>query len=89
MTVLNRVLGIFFFVLAGMCTLLGFLALPPVGLLFALPYFFFIITVVFVVLGSLHLLVERGFRKNASWRWVAQVLPILLLLLLILAFWTW
>jgi hypothetical protein len=73
MTVLNRVLDIFFFVLAGMGTLLGFLALPPAGLLFALPYLFLIITAGFAALGSL----------------VAQVLRVLLLLLLILAFWTW
>jgi hypothetical protein len=69
MTALNRVLGISFFILPGTATLLfRLIALPPVGLLFALPYLFFIMTVAFAVLGSLHLLVERGFRKNPFWR---------------------
>jgi energy-coupling factor transporter transmembrane protein EcfT len=73
---LNRILAIFFFVLAGVAVLLGLLGLPSEGFFFAL-------------LGGLHLLAVRGFRTHAPWRWIAQAMPVILLLVVILSFLTW
>ena len=89
MVTLNRITAIFFCVLAGVAILLGILALPPEGFFLALPDLLFMMAGFLVLLGGLHLLAERGFRKQTPWRWVAQVIPIILLLLMTLAFLTW
>jgi uncharacterized membrane protein HdeD (DUF308 family) len=39
---------------------------------------------ILVPLGALHLVAARGFAREASWRWAAQVAPALLLLIQLL-----
>jgi uncharacterized membrane protein HdeD (DUF308 family) len=39
---------------------------------------------ILVPLGALHLLAARGFRDERSWRWAAQIAPMLLLLIQLL-----
>lgn len=63
--ILNRVIAIFFCVLAGVAILFGILALPQGGLFFALPYLLFMVAGFLALLGGLHLLAERRFRKQA------------------------
>jgi len=79
MFVFNRIAAIFFLVLAGVAALLGISGLPAEGLFFpfAFPYLLFMLAILFTVLGSFHLLAARGFRKYASWRWVAQAIPLI------------
>jgi hypothetical protein len=89
MTNLNRILAIFFFVLAGVAVLLGLLGLPPEGFFFALPHLLFMVAAFLALLGGLHLLAVRGFRTHAPWRWIAQAMPVILLLVVILSFLTW
>jgi hypothetical protein len=89
MFVFNRIAAIFFLVLAGVAALLGVSGLPAEGLFFAFPYLLLMLAIFFAVLGSLHLLAARGFRAYASWRWVAQTIPLILLVLVLLSFWMW
>lgn len=59
MRVACRVLGWILLVVAVLLILLGVLSLPPGGLMFALPFVFFIPGFAFAVLGGLLLLVTR------------------------------
>jgi len=89
MVVLNRILAICLFVVSGVAVLLGILSLPPEGLFFALAFLLFMIGAFFAILGGLHLVAVKGFRKHAPWRWIIQFIPIISLSIVIILFLTW
>jgi hypothetical protein len=63
-----RFLGWPFLVLGLLLTLLGVLALPDGGLLFALPYFFLIPGIALTAAGGFMVLLARIFRRTGDER---------------------
>jgi hypothetical protein len=58
-----RLLGSVFLILGLPLCLLGVLALPDGGLMFALPYFFLIPGIALTAIGGLMILLARSFKK--------------------------
>lgn len=62
MAPLYRAFGILAIVGACISAVLGLLSLPPDGLMFALPYFFFALAIALGVVGGVCLVLTRGSR---------------------------
>ena len=59
-----RAIGIFFLILGCLSAILGVISWPPGGLMFALPYLFFVIAAVFGIVGVLLLLLLRLLKQK-------------------------
>lgn len=60
MRIVFRILGWFLFVLGVVLCLLGIASLPPGGLMFALPFVFFVPGVVLLAIGAVLLFFTRS-----------------------------
>ncbi len=59
-----RATGIFFLILGCLSAILGIISWPPGGLMFALPYLFFVIAAVLGTVGVLLLLLLRLLKQK-------------------------
>lgn len=66
MALLYRAFGILAIVGACISAVLGLLSLPPGGLMFALPYFFFALAIALGVVGGVCLVLARGARVQPA-----------------------
>jgi phosphoglycerol transferase MdoB-like AlkP superfamily enzyme len=80
----DRFIGRLFLILAALFVGMAVLALPPEGFFFALPFLLFMVAVVLGIIGSLFYLAVRGLKRDAQWQWIAQVVPILIILCIVL-----
>ena len=80
----DRFIGRLFLILAALFVGMAVLALPPEGFFFALPFLLFMVAVVLGIIGSLFYLAVRGLKRDARWQWIAQVVPILIILCIVL-----
>jgi hypothetical protein len=64
MKLLFRIIGTIFIIIACFWMILGFISWPPGGLMFALPYIFFVLALGFGVVGVLLFLVGRKPKGN-------------------------
>jgi DNA gyrase inhibitor GyrI len=71
MSPLYRAFGVL--ALAGACisAVLGLMSLPPGGLMFALPYFFFGLAIALAVVGGVCLVAARGVKRRSAEDWSA------------------
>jgi hypothetical protein len=66
MAPLYRAFGILAIVGACISAVLGLLSLPPGGLMFALPYFFFALAIALGVVGGVCVVLARGLRGRPA-----------------------
>ena len=69
MAPLYRTFGVLALAGAGISAVLGLLSLPPSGLMFALPYFFFGLAIALGVVGGVCLVAARGVKGRSSVEW--------------------
>ncbi len=84
MIAVNRFIGRLFLILAALFVGMAVLALPPEGFFFALPFLLFMVAVVLGLIGSLFYLAVRGLKRDAPWQWIAQIVPALIILCIVL-----
>jgi len=80
----DRFIGRLFLILAALFVGMAVLALPPEGFFFALPFLLFMVAVVLGIIGSLFYLAVRGLKRDTPWQWIAQIVPILIILCIVL-----
>jgi len=66
MKLLSRIIGTLFIIIACFFLMLGLISWPPGGLMFALPYIFFMFALGFSLAGALMFLVGRKKKKRTS-----------------------